>query len=92
MIGNLEEEIMADLDTVLQEDSAGIQTAMKEALEDMTLKRGCTAQPAINAAQDAKFLSSQAGTNRFTAATALEKAKVLISNQEAMINIKKSLA
>ncbi len=71
----------------IQEDSAEILTGLKEEILEKKLR--CIAQPVTNAAQDAKFLSSQAGASQFTAVIVLEKVKIL--NQRVLINIKKSL-
>lgn len=77
----MEEEIQAGPAMGVQEDSAGAQTGPEEAaLEDLILKKKCTAQSATNAAKNAKFLSGRRETNLFTAAIVSEKMKDL--NQE----------
>ena len=97
MMGDLEEGILAETvladapgDSVEEADSGAeeILEVLAEVIEGLLR---CMMLFVINVEKNAKFLSSQAGTSRFTAATALEKAKILILNQEAMTNIKKSL-
>ena len=89
----MEEEIQAEIAPGALEDSAEadsetgkILEVLAEAIEGLLR---CMMLFAINAEKSAKFLSSQAGRSQFTAATALEKAKIL--NQGILINIKKSL-
>ena len=74
----MEEEIQTGPAMGAREDSAEARTGPEEvALEDLNLKRKCTAQSVTNAAKNAKFLSSHQEKSRFTAAIASERMKDL---------------